>query len=133
MLILLSIFTILTHTPKINIENAWVRPAGKGMNSALYLDIKNNNNTSDILYKVSSDAAELVQMHQTVEKNGMASMQRVKSVTIPAHKAIEFKPGGYHVMLIELKRDLHSGEKINFTLYFKKAGKIKVQAEVKHP
>jgi len=132
MLILLSIFTILTHTPKINIENAWVRPAGKGMNSALYLSIKNNNTTSDILYKVGSDAAELVQMHQTVEKNGMAAMQRVKSVTIPAHKTIEFKPGGYHVMLIELKRDLNAGEKISFTLYFKRAGRIKVQAEVKH-
>ncbi len=131
MIILLSLLTFLTHSPKIKIENAWVRPAGKGMNSALYFNIENSNTKPDVLYKVSSPVAELVQMHKTVETNGLAEMKQIKSVTIPSNKTIEFKPGSYHVMLIKLKRDLNVSQKIDFVFYFKKAGKINVQAEVK--
>ena len=131
MIILISLLTILAHSPKIKIENAWVRPAGKGMNSALYFNIANNNIKPDVLYKVSSPVAELVQMHKTVEINGLAEMKQIKSVTIPANKRIEFKPGSYHVMLIQLKRDLNVGQKIDFIFYFKKAGRIKISAIVK--
>ena len=131
MLILLSLLTILSNNPSIKIENAWVRPAGKGMNSALYFNIASTNGKADVLYKVASPAAELVQMHETIDQNGLAEMKRVKSVSIPANILVEFKPGGYHVMLINLKRDLKAGEKISFVFYFKKAGKIRIQAEVK--
>ncbi len=131
MIILLSLLTLFAQSPKIKVENAWVRPAGKGMNSALYFKIANNNSKPDILYKVSSSAALLVQMHETIEKNGMAEMKRVNSVAIPANKSVEFKPGGYHVMLIKLKRDLNVGQKIDFIFYFKKAGRIKISTLVK--
>ena len=116
---------------KIKIENAWVRPDGKGMNSALYFNISNNGMKTDDLYKITSTSAELVQMHETIIKNGLAEMKEVKSVSIPTNMLVEFKPGGYHVMLIGLKKDLKAGEKIIFFFYFKRAGRIRLSATVK--
>ncbi len=132
MIFLLSILTILNYNSNsIEINNAWVRPAGKGMNSALYFELKNSSANSDELFKVSSNAAELVQLHKTVNKNGLMEMKEIKSLKINGNQTIKFAPGGYHVMLIKLKKDLKTGNKIGFKFYFKKAGIIKADAVVK--
>ena len=132
MIILLSILALLNfNAPKIEIDNAWVRPAGKGMNSALYFDLKNKTSNTDTLVRVFSSAAELVQLHETVNKNGLMEMKEVKALGIYKNQTIKFAPGGYHVMLIKLRKDLKAGTNVGFVFYFKKAGKIKVTAVVK--
>lgn len=132
MILFFSLLAILnSFSPKINIENAWVRPAGKGMNSALYFSINNQTNKTDELYKVEASIAWAIQLHKTINKNGLMEMKQIKSVEIPANQTVKFAPGGYHVMLIRLKEEIKPGSKINFTFYFKKAGKIKVSAKVK--
>ena len=132
MIVFISLLTLLNlHSPKINIENAWVRPAAKGMNSALYFDLKNTTGKPATLYKVSSSAAELVQIHETINKNGAMSMKEIKTLAVPANKTVQFAPGGYHVMLINLKKDLKAGSKVEFTFYIKKLGEVKVLALVK--
>ena len=132
MIFLVSFITILNfNLHSIEISNAWVRPAGKGMNSALYFDLKNNSSSEDVLYKVSFNTAELVQLHETLSKKGLMEMKEIKSLKINANQSIKFAPGGYHVMLIKLKKDLRTGNKIGFVFYFKKAGKINVSAYVK--
>ncbi|MCL5028058.1 MAG: copper chaperone PCu(A)C [Bacteroidetes bacterium] len=132
MIFLLSVLTILNfNSPKMEIDSAWVRPAAKGMNSALYFDLRNNTSNTDTLIKVSSPVAELVQVHETLNKNGLMEMKEVKSLGVHKNQIIKFAPGGYHVMLIKLKKDLKAGAKVGFVFYFKKAGKIKVTAVVK--
>ena len=49
----------------------------------------------------------------------------------PAGKKVEMKPGGYHIMLLNLKRDLEAGQVVNLTLQFRKAGKVHVNAKVR--
>ncbi len=120
-----------SNNPKIKIDNAWVRPSGEGMNSALYFNMTNQTPKTDTLYKVVSSAAELVQIHETVNKNGLMEMKEVKSVAVQENKTIQFAPGGYHVMLIKLRKDFKAGEKVAFTFFFKLAGKVKVIAVVK--
>lgn len=132
MIFLLSVLTILNfNSPKMEIDSAWVRPATKGMNSALYFNLSNISSNNDTLIKVTSSAAELVQLHETLNKNGLMEMKEVKSLAVYKNQMIKFSPGGYHVMLIKLKKDLKTGAKVGFVFYFKKAGKIKVTAIVK--
>ncbi len=132
MILFLSLLALLNiNNLKIIVEDAWVRPAGKGMNSALYFEIHNETSEPDTLFKIISSAADLVQLHETTNENGMMGMKEINNLIIPSGKIVKFEPGGYHVMLINLKKDLKVGSKIQFTFFFKKAGKVKVLAKVK--
>jgi copper(I)-binding protein len=62
---------------------------------------------------------------------GMMGMRPIARLEIPAGGSVELKPGGYHVMLIDLNQELKAGDKIEITLKFEKAGEIKVTAEVR--
>jgi periplasmic copper chaperone A len=102
------------------------------MNSALYFNINNGTNKADALYKVTAKVAEVVQLHATVKNDdGTIGMKEIKQIAVPAKSVIKFEPGGYHVMLIKLKKKLRVNSKIEFTFYFKSAGKVKVKAVVK--
>jgi copper(I)-binding protein len=58
-------------------------------------------------------------------------MRKIDSLAIPAGGTVELKPGGYHIMLIDLNRELVAGEKVDITLKFEKAGDVKISAEVR--
>ena len=133
MMLFLYILALLnSFSPKVKIENAWVRPAGKGMNSALYFDLNNITAKADALYKVTSTVSEIVQLHSTVKNpDGTMGMKEIKQIAIPASSVVKFDPGGYHVMLINLKNKLKVNSKIEFTFYFKTGGKVKIKAVVK--
>jgi copper(I)-binding protein len=133
MLLLLSLLTLLnSFSPKVKIENVWVRPAAKGMNSALYFNLNNVTTKADALYKVNSKVSKLVQLHATVTKDdGTTSMKEIKQIAVPANSIIKFEPGGYHVMLINLKKKLKVNSKIEFIFYFRTGGKVKIKATVR--
>lgn len=59
------------------------------------------------------------------------TMRPVEAIDIPAGETVMLKPGGYHIMLIDLAKPLKVGDKIDLTLKFEKAGEVKVVAEVK--
>jgi copper(I)-binding protein len=61
----------------------------------------------------------------------MMGMRQVKVIPIQAKSMLEFKPGGYHVMVMNLKKDLKKGDSAEFTLHFKYGGNITVKAPVK--
>ena len=130
--VIIAIISLLNFIqPNVSVNNAWLRPAGQGMNSAMYFSIENKTDAPDTLYKAASSTAELVQIHETFKKDGLMGMRQVKYVVIPAGSTLSFKPGGYHVMFIKLKRDFKVNSKINVYLFFKHAGKIRVKALVK--
>jgi copper(I)-binding protein len=64
---------------------------------------------------------------------GVMSMKQQESVSVPAGDQVEFKPGGLHIMFVNLKRDLKVGDTITITLIFEKAGRLTIQAVVKEP
>lgn len=134
MFLLIAFILLFNQTSKeIEIKDAWLRPAAKEMNSALYFKIINNSDKSDTLYKISSDIAELLQMHETYNKgNDMMGMREVENVVVKSHSTFEFKPMGYHVMLINLRKDIKSGDEVEASLYFKNAGKIKINISAKN-
>ena len=117
---------------KIDIKDAWVRTGAEGLNSALYFKIENNSDRPDTLYKVTSDIAQHIMMHETYKKNDMMGMREIKNIAVKPGSSVEFKPGGYHVMLMELNKDLKEGNEINFTLLFKLSGEINIKAKVEN-
>lgn len=114
--------------PKIEVKDAWVRevPPTSKM-SAAYMVIENHGKEADKLVDVSNNASKITEIHETVG----GKMRRVKALEIPAQGKVELKPGGYHMMLINLDKPLKEGESVEITLKFEKSGEIKIQAPVK--
>ncbi len=135
MYLLLILISLINFSSNKNIEvkDGWIRPAGKGMNTAFYFKVENNSEKDDTLLSVRSSVAKMVQMHETFSKNGMMGMRQIKAIPIKSKTTLEFKPGGYHVMVMNLNKDLKEGDSAEFTLHFKYAGNIKIKAPVKIP
>lgn len=105
-----------------------------GANSAAYMVIRNTGSEADKLIAASTDVAKTVELHTVIEEGGVMRMRQVEGgIDIPANGQVELKPGGFHVMLIGLTRDLNAGDKVELTLTFEKAGQIPVTAEVRQP
>ncbi len=120
----------------LTIENVWARPtAGPEKMGAAYLTLKNGGKEADTLKSASSPGAAKAGLHEHMHDNGVMKMREVKGgIAIPAGGAVEFKPGGYHVMLTGLKHDLEEGKTLPLKLGFAKAGEVEVQVKIqKHP
>jgi len=117
---------------QLTIENVWTRVGAARGNSAMYFDIVNNTLDDDTLISASSDAADLVEVHETYKReNDRMGMRRVASVPVKANSITRFKPMGHHVMLIKLTGDLKLGDTIEVALIFKNSGEITLKSIVK--
>ncbi len=114
--------------PKVEVKDAWVRavPPTSKM-SAAYMIIENKGKEADRLVDAKNNLSEITEIHETVE----GKMRRVKAIEIPAGGKVELKPGGYHIMLINLKKPLKEGDKVELVLRFEKSGEVKVEAPVR--
>lgn len=107
---------------------------GSGMNSAVYMVLANSSATPDRLLSAAADVAGAVEIHESSMDGDVMRMQQLTDgIEIPANGQVELKPGGLHVMLIGLTRDLNPGETFPVTLQFEQAGAVTVEAEVHQP
>lgn len=104
-----------------------------GATSAAYMVIRNTGSAADKLIAASGDIAKTIEIHTVIEENGMMQMRRIDGIDVPAGGSVELKPGGYHVMLIGLNRDMIAGETVQLTLKFEQAGDIPVTATIRAP
>ncbi len=113
-------------------KDFWARAGMKDGNSAAYMLIQNGTDADDDLIGAVSDAAQAVELHLSQMKaDGTMEMLQQQSIALPAGKAVELKPGSYHVMLIGLTRDLKAGDEISLTLKFKNREDITLTIPVK--
>jgi copper(I)-binding protein len=117
----------------IQVKNAWVRAGQTGSTAGAFALIENQGEQNDRLLGAECAVARAVEIHETTMEGDIMRMRPVESIDIPAGEQVELKPGGYHIMLIDLQRDLKVGEKITLTLVFENAGKVSVDAEVREP
>ena len=97
----------------------WARSGMKDGNSAAYMMLTNYTDADVALVGASSDVAAAVEIHlSSMGADGVMQMQKQESVGIPAGKALELKPGSYHVMFIGLTKDLAVGDEVTLTLHF---------------
>ena len=114
-------------------RDAWIRAADEGGLSAAYLTISNGSEADDALVDVSApDVATSVSLHETTTgDDGMTGMHHTPSIAVPAGGTVALEPGGYHVMLEGLQRNLVAGETVRIVLTFERAGPLTVDALVR--
>lgn len=114
------------------VYNAWIRPTVQGQNGAVYFVLNNHSAEADDLVGVSSSMAESVEIHESsmVEGTDVMQMNQVFSVPLNGGSEVTFKPGGLHIMLVDVKREIKNGETVEITLHFKKHADIPVNVSV---
>ena len=113
------------------IDGVYARATVPGQTvGAAYLIIENNGDASDRLVSASSSVAHRVVLHSSQMEQGMAHMQHVTSLEIPAHGRIVLKPGGLHLMLEDLKKPLQEGQTLSMKLKFERSGEVEVALPV---
>lgn len=116
----------------ITVTDAWARTSAMMERAgAAYMVLHNGSGETDRLVSATTPAAAVVEIHETTMVDGMMGMAPVAAVEVPAGGQTDLKPGGYHIMLIDLTQELNVGDTIELTLTFEKAGEVKVTAEVR--
>ncbi len=112
----------------LKIENAFARPTPGGSTVAAgYVTIVNSGDVSDRLVSVTSDISAKTQIHTMKMENGVMEMRELpEGLAIPAGKTVALKPGGDHIMFVDIKHPVKSGDVIHATLTFEKAGKVDI-------
>ncbi len=116
---------------EVIVEAAWARASiGTSRPSAAYLTIRNEGDETDVLTSLKASVSEVAEVHAMTMTDGVARMGPAGAVKLPAGHEVVLKPGGLHVMLMNLKQPLKEGEKFTLTLTFKGAGPIDVSVPV---
>ncbi|MFO0010692.1 MAG: copper chaperone PCu(A)C [Betaproteobacteria bacterium] len=135
-LILLLLLSLLALPVRAQVEvgGAWVRPTVEGqLGTGAFMTLRSREPLR--LVGASSAVAGVVEIHEMALQNNVMRMRAIEALPLPAGQPVELKPGGYHVMLMDLKRTLRAGEQVAIELQFETADKRRVsqvvQAEVR--
>jgi copper(I)-binding protein len=133
-LLLIAIGAATAHefsSKGITVAHPWARatPGGVTVGGA-YFEIKATAGKGDRLVGARSAIAGSVEIHTHSIEQGVAKMRRIDGLAVKGGESVVLKPGGYHMMLMDLKKPLKEGDLLKLTLTFEKAGDIEVEATV---
>ena len=114
----------------MDVYQPWARPARQGENGAVYFVLENQFSETQELIAAMSDVAEAVEIHETRMSGDVMQMHRLEAVPLEPGAEVIFEPGGLHVMLIGLRRELKIGDEIEITLQFTDFEDLTVQVPV---
>jgi periplasmic copper chaperone A len=125
----------------IQVVEAWARQApmmpstghmhGATGTGAVYVTLRNTEAVPVALVGASSAAAEVVELHETIRDGEVMRMRPVGILALPAGATLEMKPGGLHIMLINLTRALHPGDTVPLTLAFEHGATLTLEVPVR--
>lgn len=98
-------------------------------NSAAFMQLSNPGNDVAIV-NARSSVSEIVELHTHINDNGVMRMRKIPQIDLPQGQKVMLKPGGLHVMFIDLKRDLKVGDNIDVTLVFDDGSEKALQVPV---
>lgn len=117
---------------QVKVTDAWVRgTVSQQKASGAFMRITSAQGGK--LLEVSSPVAGVAEIHEMAMQGDMMRMRAVPTLELPAGKAVELKPGGYHVMLMDLKQQLKPGESVPLTLVVEGKDGKRETLEVKAP
>jgi hypothetical protein len=128
-----TVGSTLAHA-QVSVTEPWIRATVPGQKVAGgYMQLKSERNVA--LVDASSPAAARVEIHEMAMEGNVMKMRAMTKLDLPAGRTVELKPGGYHIMFMEIKEPMKPGAQVPVTLVFedgeKKRSSINVTAEVR--
>jgi copper(I)-binding protein len=105
-------------------------PPGKQVTAA-YMRIKNDSDQNWVLNYVHSPLSDRIEVHRHIYEDGLMKMREVKHLSIQPSSSLDFKPGGYHLMIFDLYDPAVAGNEVTFTFEFEGQEPIVVKGQVK--
>ena len=129
----LSLLAAAAHAQAVDVQNAWARATVQGQKATgAFMTLTAPSAAK--LVAVSSPVAGVAEVHEMKMEGNVMQMRALTSgLDLPAGKAVDLKPGGYHVMLMDLKLPLQKDTTIPLTLVFKDAKGVESKKELKVP
>jgi copper(I)-binding protein len=122
----------VTGRDQLSVQAAWVAEAMPGQSmTAAYMTISNEGDIDENLVSVESEVAENLELHEMVQQGDMMRMRRVDSIVIGPGEDVALEPGGLHIMLIGLTREVTEGDTVELNLIFESGANLTVSAPVK--
>jgi copper(I)-binding protein len=117
---------------EVQVLDPYVRamPPGQSV-SAAFLGLSNTGKEDHALVAAETSVAMMVELHEHTMAEGMMQMRKVEKIDLPAGATVELKPGGLHIMLINLKSQLKPGDEVEIILIYRDGSKATVQAPVR--
>lgn len=125
-------FSATAAFAQVEVKDAWARatvPGQKATGAFMKLTAKDGVK----LVSASSPAAGVTEVHEMKMEGDVMKMRAISGLDLPAGKTVELKPGGYHVMLMDLKAPLPKDSQVDLTLVFKDAKGVEHKQNVKMP
>lgn len=131
--LLISLMSLPAWAANISVTDAWVRATMPGQPvGAAYMQIESDADAR--LVGVSSSAVPRVEVHEMKMDGDVMRMREVKAVDLPKGRTVSLEPGGFHIMLMNLKKPIMAGDSIPLTLTIESGGKqqtVEVKAEAR--
>ena len=122
----------LAQTAAVKVEGAWARATVQGQKgTGAFMSLTAKEGTT--LVGVSSPVAGVAEVHEMKMEGDVMKMRAMPVLDLPAGKKVDLKPGGYHVMLMDLKAPLAKDSTIPMTLLFKNAQGVQSKLDLKLP
>ena len=131
----LSAFAILLGSAaasqaQVTIKEPWVRSTVPGQSATgAFMQLTARQDTK--LIAVRSPVAGIVEVHEMLVDKGIMKMRSVDKLLLPAGKTVELRSGGYHVMMMDLKRQIKTGDEVPLTIEFESSQGQRVTVDVK--
>ncbi len=124
--------TAWAQSTTVKVEDAWVRgTVATQKSTGAFMRLTPSANAR--LVSASSPVAGLVEIHEMAMDKDVMKMRQVPGLDLAAGRTLELKPGGYHVMLMDLKQPIKGGESVPITLVFEDAAKVRFTQEIQAP
>ena len=128
---LLAAMTAPALATDIEAKDAWARARAPGARAgAAYVTLVNSSKDADTLVQAASPVADVVELHEHRNNNGVMEMRPVGEMTLAPGAPVTLQPGGLHIMLIGLRQDLTEGNSFPLTLTFRSAPPVSVTVKV---
>lgn len=130
---LATLFSAAAFAQSVEVKDAWARATVQGqMATGAFMKLTSKDGAR--LVSASSPVAGVVEVHEMKMEGDVMKMRAMPNgLELPAGKAVELKPGGYHVMMMDLKAPLKKDTTVPLTLVFKDAKGVETKTELTVP
>lgn len=127
-----SLLIMTVAQAQVTVEEPWVRATVPQQNgTGAFMRLTSQSDTT--LVRAESPVAKYVEVHEMVMENNVMKMREVSGIPLPAGQTVELKPGGYHIMFIDLHGQVKEGEQVPLKLTFEEAGGQRSSMDIEAP